>query len=582
MTFTLFKIFLSNIYSFGDFIDSFKKGPKGIFKNIFLILCFAYLIFAFGFMYVMFTINTYGTLEYIGQTELFPGIALMIAFLIVFNFGIISVGVSYYAGNGEEQFLSMPITPKEFFGAKFGVSLVDNAITGIFLFAISAGYYGYKQGLLSNPLFYIGTLITAVVSSITVILVIYFLFIVVLFFIPAFRKKTILNGIASVFIMLMALGIGFASGEVGAFTTIGGGDEAMSEMMGGISGKAIMVTKDNFFFDFFSSGIKGNILPILILLGIGAFAIFVLIPLLSKMYIKTFEGVSDIKQKKITKEKLEKVVSTETKRNSIFKAMFWRDVKGVLREPTFFANGPLGVVLFPLIMIFSMCIPLIADGGIGEIRGLGNAVSELFMKNPEVIGQVKYFVCFGLTAFTLFCGNLTSVAATSFSREGKGFQNIKAMPIKNEIIIEVKFFHALMYILLSCVITTIIFVSIVLLAGMPFSVKDIVSMILIMTFVSCAISTFLIIIDMLFDTINPKLNWETPTGAMKQNMNAMFAMLVSFGAIAIFATLGIVCGLFIKPNPIFIILIGILFLIIAAPVGSAYKKYAEKKIPIMH
>ena len=90
MTFTLFKIFLSNIYSFGDFIDSFKKGPKGIFKNIFLILCFAYLIFAFGFMYVMFTINTYGTLEYIGQTELFPGIALMIAFLIVFNFGIIS------------------------------------------------------------------------------------------------------------------------------------------------------------------------------------------------------------------------------------------------------------------------------------------------------------------------------------------------------------------------------------------------------------------------------------------------------------------------------------------------------------
>ena len=68
---------------------------------------------------------------------------------------------------------------------------------------------------------------------------------------------------------------------------------------------------------------------------------------------------------------------------------------------------------------------------------------------------------------------------------------------------------------------------------------------------------------------------------MKQNMNALFAMLVSFGAIAIFALLGIVCGLFIKPNLIFIILIGILFLIISAPVGSAYAKYAEKKIPIM-
>lgn len=581
MTFTLFKIFLSNIYSFSDFFDGFKKGPKGIFKNIFLILCFAYLIGIFGFMYVMFTINTYNTLEYIGQINLFPGISLMLAFLIVFNFGIISVGVSYYAGNGEEQFLSMPITPKEFFGAKFGVSLVDNAIIGILLFAISAGYYGFKQGLLTNPLFYIGTLTTVVVSSIAVIFVIYLLFTLVLFFIPAFRKKTILNGIASVIIMLLALGIGFASGEIGAFTTMSGEEGVMSEMMCGISGKAILVTKDNFIFEFFGSGIKGNILPILILLGIGAVVIFVLIPLLSKMYIKTFEGVSDIKQKKISKEKLEKVVTTETKRNSIFKAMFWRDVKGVLREPTFFANGPLGVVLFPLIMIFSMCIPLLADGGLNEIRELGNALSEKFMENPDIVAQVKYFVCFGLTAFTLFCGNLTSIASTSFSREGKGFQNLKAMPIKNEIIIKVKFLHSFMYILLSCLITTIIFVAIILMTSIPFSLKEVISMILIMTFVSCAISSLLIILDMLFDTINPKLNWETPAGAMKQNMNSLFGILVSLAAIGIFVLLGLLCGLFIKPNQLFLILIGVIFLIIVAPVGSAYFKYAEKKIPLM-
>ena len=261
--------------------------------------------------------------------------------------------------------------------------------------------------------------------------------------------------------------------------------------------------------------------------------------------------------------------------------MFWRDVKGVFREPAFFANGPLGVVLFPLIMILAMCIPFIAEGDFDAIRGLGKNVEELFMEQPEIAGQVKYFICFGLTAFTLFCGNLTSVAATSFSREGKGFQNIKAMPIKNEIIIKVKFLHAFMYILLSCVITTIIFVTVVLVAGLPLSLKDVISMILIMTFVSCAISALLIIIDMLFDTANPKLNWETPTGAMKQNMNAMFGMLVSLGTIGLFAVLGIVCGIFITPNLIFIILIGVIFAIIAALVGSAYFKYAEKRISLM-
>ena len=581
MTFKLFKIFLSNIYSFSDFIDGFKKGPKGIFKNIFLILCFTYLIGVFGFMYVIFTMNTYNSLEYIGQTDLFPGISLMIAFLIVFNFGIISVGVSYYAGNGEEQFLSMPITPKEFFGAKFGVSLVDNGIIGIFLFTVSSGYYGYRQGLLDNPLFYIGTLITAVVSSIFVITVIYFLFIVVLCLVPAFRKRSILNGIASVFIMVMALCIGFFSGEIGTFTAMDGGEEAVSGMMGKFSNKAISASIDSDFLSFFGGGLKGNILPIFIMAATGGFIIFIVIPLLSRLYIKTFEGVSDIKQKKISKEKLDKVVSTETKRNSIFKAMFWRDVKGVLREPTFFANGPLGIILFPLILIFSSLIPFISSGDFEAIQGLGNAVQEIFLENPEMISQIKYFVCFGLIAFTLLCGNLTSVASTSFSREGKGFQTIKALPIKNEIIIKVKFFHAFSYILLSCLITVILFVGVVILAGLPFSVKDIVTIVLVMFFVTSTISILLIIIDMLFDTANPKLNWETPTGAMKQNMNAMFGMLVSLGAIGIFAFLGITCGILLKPNIIILFGIGVVFGIIAAPVGSAYFKYAEKKIQNM-
>ena len=582
MTFQLFKIFLSNVYSFSDFIDGFKKGPKGIFKNIFLILCFIYLIVVAGLLYVMFTINTYNSLEYIGMTGLFPGISLMLAFLIVFNFGIVSVGVSYYSGNGEEQLLSLPITPREFFCAKFYVSVADNSLIGIVLFAISSGYFGYRQGLLSNPLFYLGTLITAVVSSVVVISIIYFLFVVVLYFIPAFRKRSILNGISSVFIMIMALSIGFLSGETGTFISMEGGEDVTGGFVGTLSNKSAELTEQTGIFSFLGEGLKGSIIPLLVIALIGAVILFVFIPLLSRLYIKTFEGVYDVKQKKISKDKLEKVVNSETKRASIFKAMFIRDVRGVIREPAFFANGPMGGLLFPFIFILSISIPFVSQGENAHLGELFDSIRGIFENsNPEVLEKVNYFVCFGLIAFTLFCGNLISVASSSFSREGKGFATLKAMPISNEIIVKVKFLHAFAYVLCSCLITVLIFIAAVVFLRIPYPLMDIISIILIMIFVVSSVSALLIIIDMLFDTINPKLNWEVPSAAMKQNMNALFGMLVSICTVFLFGAAGIAFGVLLKPSYVYLVLIGIIFICISAIAGAAYFKYANKKIPVM-
>ena len=91
MTFKLFKIFISNLYSFSEFNEGFKKGPKGIAKNILFIILGVYLFGVMGLMLVLFTINQYSVLEMAGQTYLFPGIALFFAMLLIFNFGFISV-----------------------------------------------------------------------------------------------------------------------------------------------------------------------------------------------------------------------------------------------------------------------------------------------------------------------------------------------------------------------------------------------------------------------------------------------------------------------------------------------------------
>ena len=45
---SVFKIFASNIFSFGNFAEGFKKGIKGILKNILVIVMFLYLAVGSG------------------------------------------------------------------------------------------------------------------------------------------------------------------------------------------------------------------------------------------------------------------------------------------------------------------------------------------------------------------------------------------------------------------------------------------------------------------------------------------------------------------------------------------------------
>ena len=80
---------------------------------------------------------------------------------------------------------------------------------------------------------------------------------------------------------------------------------------------------------------------------------------------------------------------------------------------------------------------------------------------------------------------------------------------------------------------------------------------------------------MFLDTIKPKLNWENPNACVKQNINTFFSMLITFFVIG----LVVVLCIFVMPqDSMGILIVSAIFLIPCAPIGSAYFKYAPKKI----
>ena len=84
----------------------------------------------------------------------------------------------------------------------FTFASVSDAVFGVGMFAISSIVYGYNEGLLTNPLFYLGFIVAALAFSVTAVFVIYLLFILVLYFVPALRKRKVMTIVATALLIV--------------------------------------------------------------------------------------------------------------------------------------------------------------------------------------------------------------------------------------------------------------------------------------------------------------------------------------------------------------------------------------------
>ncbi len=571
MIYKLFKILNHGAYNFSGMFGEFKKGPKGIVKAIFLILFTIYVFAVMIGMYTLYMIGTYKYLAENGNQQFMPFISMMVALMVIMFFGFTSVASTYYTGTGEEFLMSLPLTPGQFFGAKFAVSFVSDAIMGVGMFAISSIVYGYNEGLLTNPLFYLGFLVTALAFSLTAVFVIYLLFILILYCIPVLRKKKVMTVIATILLIAFCLFYALLNSSVSiSFTNM----EFINDKVGTSIDKISSWSSKVPVFMYISGALNGKIIPILILAALGSLILFVLVPLAGSLYIKSLNGFSDVKSKKITSEKAEEVIKKDVRSVSVFHALFVRDVRNVVREPAFFANGPLFVFIFPVIFLLSFSIGFIASG-----QSIGELLSDLQLSILEIPSEkfvsIKYYVILGGAAFTIFSGTFANIATTSFSREGKSLNDLKAMPLKFDMIIKVKFWHAMLYVGIAAVISIIILSVAYSLLALPITFVEFIQMCLMMILVSVSISLLVIFIDLFIDTANPKLNWETPMAATKQNFNVLWSMLLTMITIA----LAIVLVVLVLPkNMLALLILSAIFIIISSPIGAGYFRYAEKRL----
>jgi ABC-2 type transport system permease protein len=199
------------------------------------------------------------------------------------------------------------------------------------------------------------------------------------------------------------------------------------------------------------------------------------------------------------------IYPAKTKSRSVLSLMMSREIKTLLRN-TSFAFNCLGTM--PILIVFAVVFSI--SFGSNEI-GLGKlGVSGL------AFGMV-YSMLTGM-AISFNIG-----ACTTFTREGEQFFILKTIPVDLRTVIKAK--H-IVYSLITVAFYVVAEVVAVFMTGSsPICILGILP--------GAALIVGTSAMDMLFDLRKPKLDWITPTEAVKNNTNTLIPMFISLGLILV-------------------------------------------------
>jgi ABC-2 type transport system permease protein len=291
-------------------------------------------------------------------------------------------------------------------------------------------------------------------------------------------------------------------------------------------------------------------------LGINMGLFVLLIFFGNKFYYSAYSEIQEsyASRKELSHEELgKKIILSKSK----ISALVTREWRYFLRVPSFSFNGLASVFIFPiLIIIFSFSLNSSPD----------------FAQIKTFIDKYSYFHIPVAIIISVLSSSLNSIASSVISREGKLVNELKSLPVSYRDIFISKFIHVS-----EITFMGIFFSALVLSFLLKLNIFEII-MIIIIGFIN---SSFLNALQMLVDVSRPKLTWDNPQKAMKQNLNVAISIPIVFGYSFILGFLG-----FILMNSVNQWIISILFMVLGAAgfyfiyriLIVAFKKFADKDI----
>lgn len=299
----------------------------------------------------------------------------------------------------------------------------------------------------------------------------------------------------------------------------------------------------------YNGEIKGLLYILLaLILSIVIFIIYSYIG--GKLYLKGIIGISESYSKReniIQNGKVNKLI----KINSPLKALVIRDIKIMLRTPTYFINCIAMIFYMPAIL----GVAILSRSNLTNIRNLINTGTSIYG-----------FVIVGAFILASMCVMTGGASATAISREGRDFIVSKYIPISYKTQLYSKILSSLCINEIGAVIAAI---GLILIGAGP---------VLFILGILASIGAIVVIslLGLFMDFRSPKLEWESEKAMFKKNYMPLLIMLIVFILSAILVVLNILIKNYMVT---FIACIGIAiiggYILYCLLVKAAYKVYTE-------
>lgn len=499
----LTKVFLKNL----KMSKSNNKKARRLFTFL-LIFTFLFIIVPFLLISSLFVYDTTIQLMDINYESIGLQIMCYLVSIFTFVFTFPVILNELYFSEDIENLIPLPVKPVELVFAKFTACfIVENLVQILLIFVSILSYIFALKLKISNILL---ALIQIVTLPIIPMIYSATLCLIIMYFAKYIKNKELIKRFSSIFVVGLFFFFFFT---VSAFKDF----DFELYLENFANGDHRFLTTMNYIFPqinlFVDTLTNQNIMSLIIYILITIAFIVIFLGLARFTYLDSVIGMS---AKDTSVHQRSSKLIKNLKEHGIFKAYVLKEFKVLMRTPSFFINCVIINILWP---IFAYTLY--------KVGPMNYSIAEMqkFIVTGDYAFKVKLLLL--VTGISVLLPAMNSIAATSFSREGKHFSFIKYIPVGYKTQWLSKLFISFIITFVGInVYTTIFYIMI----GLPFSDM------LIFYLISFLAVSGICLMGVYIDSIQPKLIWDDENNALRENYNTFIAMGI---ALLVF---GITCG----------------------------------------
>ena len=449
------------------------------------------MLFYYGFDYM----------RLLDQAGYLMNVGFLMTAVIIFLFSIFAIPSVYYFSKDIDHLLVLPIKPEVILTSKLAVCIVYE-----YLFAAAVlvpMYISFVLQIGFSFLSFLCFLVIFLTLPIYPLVLSSVLTMVLMRFVPLFNNRDRFNLIGGITVVAAALGLSFWMQTMET-------EDMSAVLMALMDGNNSLMQFGTMLFPFVPSAalscFHGDLLQLLLYLGITAISLVVFLICGKLLYFKGAIGGSETSHSRHTFDQKQ---LSESRHHSVFRTYLIKEFKILFRTPVFFTNCVLTALLMPIILTVAVYTSL---------QGMD---LRAFI-TPQLLESIPNLWCYVLVISFLvgsFMGGINMISSTAISREGTNAYFMKFIPVPVE---TQAFAKAACGIIISAVSGWLLLIPLHLVLSYPiyldliFMVGSLVSVIMTNLF------------GILIDLLRPKLVWEQEAAAVKQNLNGVISILLSF------------------------------------------------------